>query len=69
MTYFPMMKMTKDKEVSGLQIRMLVYFCNAQYKVAFYKNESMFGVLWDTAGVVNASVRIRKPVIDMHSIH
>lgn len=49
MTYFPMMKMTKDKEVSTLQIIMLVYFCNAEYKDALYKNESMFGVLWGTA--------------------
>lgn len=62
MTYFPMMKMTKDKGVSALQITMLVYFCNAESKDALYKNESLLEVLWVTARVVNASVRIRKPV-------
>lgn len=41
MTYFPMMKMTKDKEVSALQITMLLYSCNAGYRDTLYKNESI----------------------------
>lgn len=69
MTCFPMMKMTKDKEVSALQITMLVYSCNAGCRDALYKSESILGVLWGTAGVVNVSVRIRKPVIGTWSVH
>jgi len=40
-----MTKMTKDKEVSALQITMFGYFCSAEHKDAFYKNESLLGVL------------------------
>lgn len=69
MIYFPMMKMTKDKEVSVLRITLLGCFCSAEYEDVLYKNGSMLGVLWDTTGVVNASARLRNPIIDIHSIH
>lgn len=69
MIYFPMMKMTKDKEVSVFQVTLLVCFCSAEYKDALYKNVSMLGHHWDTAGVVNASARIRNPIIDIHSVN
>lgn len=69
MIYFPMMKMTKDKEVSVLQITLLVCLFSAEYKDVLYKNVSMLGDLWDTAGVGNASARIRNAIIDAHSLH
>lgn len=69
MIYFPMMKMTKGKEVSVLEITLLVCFCSAKYKDGLYKNGSMLGVLWDTAGVMIASARIRNPITDKHSLH
>lgn len=69
MICFPMMKMTKDKEVSVLQVTFLLCFCSAEYKDALYKNVSMLGDHCNTAGVVNASARIRNPVIDIHSVH
>lgn len=64
MIYFPMMKMTKDKEVSVFQTTLLVCFCSAEYKDALYKNVSMLGHLWDTA-----SAKIRNPIIGTHSVH
>lgn len=69
MISFPMMKMTKDKEVSVLQITLLVCFCSAENKDALYKSVSMLGDLCNTAGVVNASARIGNPVIGIHSVH
>lgn len=47
MTYFPMMKMTKVKEVSAFQITMSMYLFSAKAKDANPKNKSMLRGFWD----------------------
>lgn len=68
MIYFPMMRMTKDKEVSALVTTLLVCFCSENVEMHFTKMLAS-PVYCNTAGVVNASARTRNPIIDINSVH
>lgn len=59
MTYFPMMKMTKVKEVSAFQITMSMYLFMPKLKMLIRKTNpciGAFGIEWS----VECPARVRK---------